>query len=96
MLGMSSSPPPVPDAGVPVRPRRGPADPRVPDEERIGDRDLAQWRTRAGGWFVAQVARLVPLLGRVWRWSLANLALVVTVLVGGGLVLGATVLASEV
>jgi undecaprenyl-diphosphatase len=70
--------------------------PTVPDEERIGDRDLAQWRTRGGRWFVAQVTRLVVALGRVWRWSLANLALVVTVLVGGGLVLGATVLAAEV
>lgn len=68
----------------------------VPDEERIGDRDLAQWRTRGGRWFVDQVARLVGLLGRVWRWSLANLALVITVLVGGGVVLAATVLASEV
>ena len=68
----------------------------VPDEERIGDRDLAQWPTRSGRWFVDQVARLVTLLGRVWRWSLANLALVLTVLVGGAVVLGATVLAAEV
>jgi undecaprenyl-diphosphatase len=68
----------------------------VPDHERIGDRDLAQWRTRTGRWFVGQVVRLVAALGRVWRWSLANLALVVTVLVGGGVVLAATLLAAEV
>ena len=68
----------------------------VPDEERIGDRDLAEWHTRTGRWFVALVARVVALLARGWHWSLANLALVLTVLVGGGIVLGATVLASEV
>jgi len=68
----------------------------VPDDERIGDRDLAEWRTRAGRGFVELVVRLVTLLGRVWRWSLANLALVITMLVGGALVLGATLLASEV
>lgn len=68
----------------------------VPDEERIGDRDLAEWRTRTGERFVGLVARLVLLVGRVWRWSLANLALVVTALVGGGVVLGATKLAAEV
>jgi undecaprenyl-diphosphatase len=91
---MPSSPPPVPDEGR-APPATGPARP-VPDHERIGDRDLAQWHTRTGRWFVAQVARLVVVLGRVWRWSLANLALVVTVLVGGGVVLAATALAAEV
>ena len=70
--------------------------PHVPDEERIGDRDLAQWRTRTGQRFVVLVARAVTVAGRVWRWSLANLALVLTVLVGGGLVLGATLLAAQV
>jgi membrane-associated phospholipid phosphatase len=73
-----------------------PPTPHVPDDERIGDRDLGQWRTRTGRRFVDLVARVVAVLGRVWRWSLANLALVVTVLVGGGVVLAATVLAAEV
>ncbi|HYN66997.1 MAG TPA: phosphatase PAP2 family protein [Ornithinibacter sp.] len=73
-----------------------PPPPQVPDDEWIGDRDLAQWPSRTGRWFVEQVARLVTLLGRVWHWSLANLALVITVLVGGGVVLGATLLAAEV
>ena len=68
----------------------------VPDEERIGDRDLAEWPSRTGRRFVVLVASAVALLARVWRWSLANLALVLTVLVGGGIVLGATLLASEV
>jgi undecaprenyl-diphosphatase len=91
---MPSRPPPVPDqatapgSAAPGRP--------VPDQEHIGERDLAQWRTRTGRWFVAQVVRLVAALGRVWRWSLANLALVVTVLLGGGVVLAATLLAAEV
>lgn len=66
------------------------------DEERIGDRDLGQWRTRAGRHFVALVARVVLVLGRVWRWSLANLALVVTTGVGAVVVLAATSLAGEV
>lgn len=70
--------------------------PRVPDEERIGDRDLAQWPTLTGQRFVGLVARLVLVAGRAWRWSLANLALVITVVVGGGVVLGATTLAAEV
>jgi len=68
----------------------------VPDEERIGDRDLAQWRTRTGRRFVGLVASLVLVVGRVWRWSLANLALVITVLAGGGVILGATLLAAQV
>ena len=78
--------------------RHPPVDPvdRVPDEERIGDRDLAEWPTRTGRRFVALVAQRVALLGRLWRWSLANLALVLTVLVGGGIVLGATLLAAAV
>ena len=81
---------------MPEQDAGGPRHPLVPNEERIGDRDLAQWPTRAGREFVALVARLVVVLGRAWRWSLANLALVLTVLVGGGVVLGATLLAAEV
>jgi membrane-associated phospholipid phosphatase len=73
-----------------------PTSPLVPDEERIGERDLAQWPTRTGRWFIARVARLVALLGRGWRWSLANLALVLTTVVGGTVVLVATLLSAEV
>ena len=81
---------------MPEQDAGGPRHPLVPNDERIAHRDLAQWPTRAGREFVALVARLVVVLGRAWRWSLANLALVLTVLVGGGVVLGATLLASEV
>ena len=68
----------------------------VPDEERIGDRDLAQWRTRWGRRLVAVAERLARIVGGAWRWGVANLALVVTVVVGGGLVLAANALAGEV
>jgi PAP2 superfamily len=68
----------------------------VPDEERIGDRDLARWRTRWGRRLVALVERLATIVGGVWRWGVANLALVITVVVGGGLVLAANALAGEV
>ena len=37
--------------------RMPPTAPHVPDDERIGDRDLAQWRTRTGRSFVDLVAR---------------------------------------
>ena len=83
------SPPPEPGA---ARPAPEPAR----DQERIGERDLAHWRTRAGRSFVALVARTVRWSGRVWRWSLANLGLVLTVVVGGGLVLAASALFAEV
>lgn len=68
----------------------------VPDEERIGDRDLAQWRTAWGRRLVDVVERLVRLLGGAWRWGAANLALVITVVVGGGVVLAANAVAGEV
>ena len=66
-----------------------------PELERIGDRDLGQWPTRAGQHLVAAIARVVIVLGRVWRWSLANLALVLTTVIGGAIVLGATVLSAQ-
>jgi undecaprenyl-diphosphatase len=87
---MPSRPPAEPD-GLVGRQRAA-----VPDEERIGGRDLGAWPTRAGRGFVGLVALLVTWFGRVWRWSLANLALVVTVLLGGGLVLAASTLFAEV
>ena len=40
-----------------------------PELERIGDRDLGQWPTRAGQHLVAAIARVVVVLGRAWRWS---------------------------
>ena len=78
-----------------------PTSPAPPDREdaeleRIGERDLAQWPTRFGQHLVAAIARVVVVLGRAWRWSLANLALVLTTLIGGVIVLGATLLSAEV
>jgi membrane-associated phospholipid phosphatase len=78
--------PPVPDHPPPP----------VPDEERIGDRDLAEWRTRSGRRLVAGLERVARLGGGAWRWGMANLALVITVVVGGGMVLAANALAGEV
>jgi membrane-associated phospholipid phosphatase len=83
----------MPSAPLPPPPPRGD---EAPELERIGDRDLAQWTTTSGRWLVAGVVRLAGVLGRVWRWSLANLALVITVAVGGLVVLGATLVFAEV
>jgi membrane-associated phospholipid phosphatase len=80
-------------ASVPDRPTPGD---EAPELERIGDRDLAQWTTTAGQWLIARITRLVVVLGRVWHWSLANLALVLTTAIGGLVVLGATMVAAEV
>lgn len=78
--------PPVPDHPPPP----------VPDEERIGDRDLAEWRTRSGRRLVESLERVTRLSGGAWRWGIANLALVMTLVVGGGMVLAANALAGEV
>ena len=85
---MPSAPASVPDPSAPAS--------EAPELERIGDRDLAEWSTKAGQWLIVAVTRLVVALGRVWRWSLANLALVLTVAIGGLVVLGATLVAAEV
>ena len=57
--------------------------PRAGEDERIGERDLGQWRTGAGRSLeraaLAVGRRLAPLV----RWSLGHVAFVVTVLVGG-------------
>ena len=72
----------------------------IPEDERIGDRDLAEWRTRPGRWVrdtSAMLAQRAPNLVQGWgRWSLANAALVVTVLLGGLLVLALNAAAGEV
>ena len=86
----------VPSAAPASPPDPPPSATGVVDEEHLGERDLGQWRTRPGQRFVALVAWVVLVLGRVWRWSLANLALAVTVAVGGLVVLAATSLAGEV
>lgn len=64
----------------------------TPQEERIGSRDLAQWRSRAGRrlatWVVSHAVTAV-------RWSAANVVLVATALVGGALAVTLTAVAAE-
>ena len=64
----------------------------TPAEERIGARDLTEWRTRAGrrlsGWVLARTVTLV-------RWGAANVVLVVTALVGGAVAVALTAAAGE-
>ena len=65
----------------------------TPGEERIGSRDLTDWRTSAGrrlaGWVVTHAIGLA-------RWSAAHLVLVVTALVGGAVAVALTAVAAEV
>ena len=70
-------------------PHRDPApeDLRRRGEERIGARDVGEWPSAAGRALVAGVTRLVTPLSRLIGWGLDNLALVVTVVVGGVVVL---------
>jgi membrane-associated phospholipid phosphatase len=67
-----------------------------PDEEHIGARDVGDWPTRSGRWLVEVLGRLVTPLERLVGWGRANLALVVTVVVGGAVVLLVDLLAAEV
>ena len=55
----------------------------IEERESIGGRDLASWRTAAGRLVLALVARVAVVVARVLRWSLANVALTLTLLVGG-------------
>lgn len=71
--------------------------PRSPhDEERVGDRDLAQWPTAAGRLLVRLVARAAEVLARLFHWSAANVALLLTVGAGLGLVWALTAATGEV
>jgi undecaprenyl-diphosphatase len=79
-------PPPAPD------PRR----PAVSPETTIGERDLTHWPTRAGRRLLAVVAAVVERLGPLGRWGRSNLALVLTAVVGGVVVLGVDLLAAQV
>jgi undecaprenyl-diphosphatase len=62
-------------------------------EERIGSRDLTQWRTAAGRRFASWVARRAS---GVARWSAAHVVLVVTAVVGGAAAVVLTAAAAEV
>ena len=67
-----------------------------PEDERIGDRDLADWRSDSGRFVVRAAVRGAAVIGRLGRWSLANLALVLTVGVGLGLVWAFAEVSAEV
>ncbi|GAA4125893.1 hypothetical protein GCM10022415_33300 [Knoellia locipacati] len=67
-----------------------------PEDERIGDRDLGDWRSDSGRFVVRAAVRGAAVLGRLGRWSLANLALVLTVGVGLGLVWAFAEVSAEV
>lgn len=59
-----------------------PAEQEVPsrEPEQIGSRDLTDWPTRLGRALVraaVELARRVPWVGRVYGWSMANVAFVV-------------------
>lgn len=65
----------------------------TPAEERIGSRDLTDWRTgpgrRVAGWVVRRAVGAA-------RWSAAHVVLVVTALVGGVVAVALTAVAAEV
>jgi undecaprenyl-diphosphatase len=62
-------------------------------EERIGSRDLTDWRTSAGRRLASWV---VPRAVGLARWSAAHVVLVVTALVGGAAAVALTAVATEV
>ncbi|KGN39864.1 phosphatase PAP2 family protein [Knoellia aerolata] len=75
------------------------ADPQPPaphDEERVGARDLADWRSALGRLLVRLVAPTARLVAGVLRWSVSNVALLLTAGVGLALVWGFTAATAEV
>ncbi len=66
------------------------------EESRIGDRDLTDWTTRGGRTVRDGVTGLASRLAPVLKWSVANLAFVLTVVLGAAVFLIAGLLAGEV
>jgi membrane-associated phospholipid phosphatase len=66
------------------------------EDERVGTRDLAQWRSAAGRLVVGWLVRTAVVIGRAARWSAANVALVLTVGIGLALVWGFTAVSAEI
>ncbi|WP_404381578.1 phosphatase PAP2 family protein [Knoellia locipacati] len=66
------------------------------DEGRVGTRDLADWRSATGRLLVRLVTRAARVLARVLRWSVSNIALVLTAGVGLALVWGFSAVTAEV
>ena len=74
-----------------------PADPESrSSSESIGGRDLGQWRSAIGRLLLDVVLRVALLIARLARWSLANVALTLTLIVGGTVAVLLTNAAGEV
>lgn len=69
---------------------------RSDDPESIGGRDLGHWRSAAGRLVVDVVSRAALIVIRVVRLSLANVALMLTLVVGGAIAVVLTSAAGEV
>jgi undecaprenyl-diphosphatase len=70
--------------------------PAPSEDERIGERDLAHWHTAPGRLLAGWLTHVSEVIGRALRWSAANIALVVTVGVGLGVVTALTAGSAEV
>ncbi len=70
--------------------------PSPPDDERIGDRDLAEWRSAPGRLVAGWLTIVAETIGRLVRWSGANVALVLTVGIGLAFVSALTAGSAEV
>ncbi|MFC7487873.1 phosphatase PAP2 family protein [Knoellia sp. CPCC 206453] len=66
------------------------------EDEQVGTRDLAQWRSAAGRLVAGWLVHIAEVIGRAARWSAANVALVLTVGIGLALAWGFTGLSAEV
>lgn len=93
----ASSQPPVTEGRGPEG--RGPAD-RGPadrhEDEWIGERDLGHWRSGAGRAFARLVTLAAAQVARLVRWSIANVALVLTAGIGLAIAVGLNSVAAEV
>lgn len=67
-----------------------------PEDERVGTRDLAEWRSAAGRLVAGWLIHTAEVIARALRWSGANIALVLTVVIGLAVVWGLTSVSAEV
>lgn len=67
-----------------------------PEQERIGARDLGEWRSATGRFVLRTLLQLTEVLSRGLRWSMANTGLVLTVGIGLVIVWGFTAVSAEV
>lgn len=66
------------------------------DEERVGARDLADWRSASGRLLVHLVGGVAEVLARLVRWSVSNIALLLTAGVGLAVVWSLSAVTGEV